>query len=104
MGFPNDIVCEILDDVFRNREGPTFFEGLVYCNSEDELDNSVNSVTELINSSVTELTEELTLPSNSFLGSHQITLQFTELTLQLTLPSNSFLGSRNQIGLFLTIK
>ena len=46
MGFPNDIVCEILADVFGNREGPTFSEGLVDCNSEDEFNSKLDMLEE----------------------------------------------------------
>ena len=41
MGFPNDIVSEVLADIFGNNDGPTFYEGLVDCNSEDEFDSKL---------------------------------------------------------------
>ena len=46
MGFPDDIFSEILADVFGKREGPTFFEGLVDCNSEDEFNNKLDMLEE----------------------------------------------------------
>ena len=41
MGFPNDIVSEVLADIFGNKDGPAFYEGLVDCNSEDEFDSKL---------------------------------------------------------------
>lgn len=41
MGFPNDIVSKVLADIFGNKDGPTFHEGLVDCNSEDEFDSKL---------------------------------------------------------------
>ena len=41
MGFPNDIISELLADIFGNKDGPTFYEGLVDCNSEDEFDSKL---------------------------------------------------------------
>jgi len=46
MGFPDDIVSETLADVFGKREDPTFFEGLVDCNSEDEFNCKLHMLEE----------------------------------------------------------
>ena len=46
MGFPSDIASEVLADIFGNKEGPTFFEGLVDCNSEDEFDSKLSMLEE----------------------------------------------------------
>ena len=46
MGFPADIASEVLADIFGNKEGPTFFEGLVDCNSEDEYDSKLSMLEE----------------------------------------------------------
>ena len=46
MGFPTDIIGEVLADIFGNKEGPTFFEGLVDCDSEHEFDSQLNMLEE----------------------------------------------------------
>ena len=46
MGFPADIVSEILADIFGNKEGPTFFEGLVDCSSEQDFDSKLSTLEE----------------------------------------------------------
>ena len=46
MGFPSDIASEVLADIFGNKEGPTFFEGLVDCNSKDEFDSKLSMLEE----------------------------------------------------------
>ena len=46
MGFLSDIAGEVLADIFGNKEGPTFFEGLVDSNSEDEFVSKLNMLKE----------------------------------------------------------
>jgi len=46
MGFPDNIVSEILADIFGNKDGPTFFEGLVDSNSENEFDSNLEVLEE----------------------------------------------------------
>ena len=41
IGFPNDIISEVIADIFGNKDGPTFYEGLVDCNSEDEFNSKL---------------------------------------------------------------
>ena len=38
MGFPADVTTELLSHVFGTKSDPTFFEGLVDCNSESEFE------------------------------------------------------------------
>ena len=35
------VACEVLADIFGNKEGPTFFQELVDCKSEDEFDSKL---------------------------------------------------------------
>ena len=41
MGFPADAVSTILAHIFGEKDGPTFFEGLVDANSEGEFDEQL---------------------------------------------------------------
>ena len=44
MGFPSDTVSKIIAHIFGQKSGPTFFEGLVDINSEDEFDSKLQSL------------------------------------------------------------
>ena len=44
MGFPSDTVSKIIAHIFGQKSGPTFFEGLVDTNSEDEFDSKLQSL------------------------------------------------------------
>ena len=44
MGFPSDTVSKIIAHIFGQKNGPTFFEGLVDTNSEDEFDSRLQSL------------------------------------------------------------
>ena len=44
MGFPPDSVTTIIAHIFGRKDGPTFFEGLVDANSEDEFDDKLRSL------------------------------------------------------------
>ena len=47
MGFPSDTVTTIVAHIFGQKNGPTFFEGLVDTNSEDEFDSKLQSLEEI---------------------------------------------------------
>lgn len=44
MGFPADVTAELLSHIFGTKSGPTFFEGLVDCNSESEFEAKLQLV------------------------------------------------------------
>ena len=46
MCFPKDAVSHILSQIFGEKIGPTFYEGLVDCNSEDQFDFKLKELEE----------------------------------------------------------
>ena len=46
MCFPKDAVSQILSHIFVKKSGPTFYEGLVECDSEDEFDFKLQELEE----------------------------------------------------------